>query len=145
MRRVMSIVLASILVIVLAPTSAKAVAYPGDRRIYTVALGAIPNPGVTTGPVWMRSALYFFFFFFGDATVREGFWFWSRSQAIGAVSTGITSSGCDNCTVRTATGFESATKSLSGTYTNNTSSIAITWSTSQSETWSVSQPAGDPS
>lgn len=130
----------SVLTVLVAPSAAKAVEYPAGRRIYSVALGAIPAPGVATGPVWVRIALYYFF---GDGTVRESFWFWSKTQAIGAASTGIASAGCDNCTVRTSAGFEDSAKVLYGTYTNTAGSVTITWSTGQAETWRVSQPAPD--
>lgn len=125
-----------------APVPAHAVEYPGGRRIYTVALGAIPAPGTTAGPVWVRLAMYYFF---GDGTVREGFWYWSRTQAIGAVNSGVTSAGCDNCPVRTATGFQSGApgKTLSGTYTNSGDTTTITWSEGSRETWRVSSPAAD--
>ncbi len=140
MRRFFTLLLTSILAVVAAPAPAKAVEYPAGRHIYSVALGAIPAPGVTTGPVWVRLALYYFF---GDGTVREGFWFWNRNQAIGAASTGITTTGCDNCTVRTAAGFEGGGKSLTGTYTNVNGVITITWSASQVETWQVTEPTTD--
>ena len=67
-------------------TEASATEMPAGRRIYSVALGAIPSTSDANAPVFVRITLYYFF---GDGTVREGFWFWSRTQAIGAANTGI--------------------------------------------------------
>ena len=144
MRRIVHLLVAmiTVLTVMAVPSTASAVEYPGGRRIYAVALGSIPDPGTSSGPVWVRLALYYFF---GDGTVREGFWFWNRTQAIGAVNTGYTSSGCDNCPVRTAKGFEPSApgKSLSGTYTNSGDTVTINWSEGSQETWRVSHPASD--
>ncbi|MEH0935899.1 hypothetical protein [Micromonospora psammae] len=122
-----------------APTPAQAVDYPGGRRIYTVALGAIPPAGEPAGgPVWVRLAMYYFF---GDGTVTEGFWYWNRATAVGASGTGIRTTGCPNhdCEVRTATGFQpgAGNRSLSGTYTTSGDTVTISWSEGSRETWRV--------
>ncbi|WP_157545312.1 hypothetical protein [Hamadaea tsunoensis] len=140
MRRLFSLSVVAFLAIVLTPTPAVAVDYPGGRHIYTVALGAIPAPGVTSGPVWVRIAMYYFF---GDGTVREGFWYWNRTQAVGAANTGVTSTGCDNCPVRTAAGFEGAGSTYYGTYTTTATQTVITWSNGSAETWNISHPSTD--
>lgn len=126
----------------LAPPTAGAAEYPGGRRIYSVALGSVPEDGKTGGPAWVRLAMYYFF---ADGTVRESFWFFNRSTAIGAADTGVRSAGCDNCAVRTAAGFQpgSAAKTLDGTYDNAGDTVTITWSGGLTETWRISEPATD--
>ncbi|SCL40477.1 hypothetical protein GA0074692_5818 [Micromonospora pallida] len=130
---------------VILPAPAQAVDYPGGRRIYSVALGAIPAAGApATGPVWVRLATYYFF---GDGTVTESFWYWNRATVVGAAGSGVRTTGCagHDCEVRTAAGFQPGglVKSLSGTYTNSGDSITITWSGDVQETWRVSEPASD--
>jgi hypothetical protein len=138
-RSLVTVALTLLIFSLVGPLPAQAVEYPGGRRIYAVSLGAIPAPG-TTGTTWVRLAYYYFF---GDGTVTEAFWFWSRNRAVGAVNSGVTSAGCDNCQVRTAYGFHLGARALDGTYTNSGDTITINWSEGSRETWRVSHPASD--
>lgn len=143
--RVVAVLVMLVAGLLVAPPPAHAMEYPGGRHIYTVALGSIPADGATaSGPVWVRLAMYYFF---GDGTVREGFWYWNRSQAVGVSGTGVRTTGCPNhdCEVRTATGFQpsGSGKSLNGTYVTSGDSVVINWSEGSQETWRVSTAATD--
>lgn len=124
-----------------ATPAAQAVAYPGGKRIYAVTLGSMPAKDATSYSTvpFSRLAMYYFF---GDGTVNESFWYWSWNNAYPAVNTAVKSTGCDNCTEHTSSGFTVAAKSLSGTYTNDGSNVTITWTGGLTESWSVASPTG---
>jgi hypothetical protein len=118
-----------------------AVGLPGGRPNYVVSV-----VGGGLNAYFSRAAEYTFVAGSGSTgTVNETFWYWNMATFSGdasanKISTGYSSSGCNDCLVRTPVGFQPGAplKTLGGQYHLDVNGrVVITWPNSQTETWTL--------